>query len=205
MPAPVLGTAPPPLRLTASTRRASSPSSPRLTPDTRGAPRPTSPRGAPPSLDCLPAVLYVVASSPAPAVPVLLHNRSLEPRRHPSSSTPVRALPSPFPSSAPCQPRRSLPVPALHVSARAREFAYARCAHRGPAPWSPCPTAPSARPLRVRAAPGHRAHAHAHQPPVAPLLRHAPRPAGPSPHHRGRPHLPAPSVASVRVRGARTR
>nr|XP_020173191.1 vegetative cell wall protein gp1-like [Aegilops tauschii subsp. strangulata] len=71
MPAPVPGVAPPPLRLTASTRRASSPSSPRLAPDTRGAPRPTSPRGAPPSLDYLPAVLYVVASSLAPAVPVL--------------------------------------------------------------------------------------------------------------------------------------
>nr|XP_020201582.1 formin-2-like [Aegilops tauschii subsp. strangulata] len=49
MSAPVPGAAPPPLRLTASTRRASSPSSPRLAPDTRGAPRPTSPRGAPPS------------------------------------------------------------------------------------------------------------------------------------------------------------
>nr|XP_045087817.1 vegetative cell wall protein gp1-like [Aegilops tauschii subsp. strangulata] len=46
-PGPVPGAAPPPLRLTASTRRASSPSSPRLAPDTRGALRPTSPRGAP--------------------------------------------------------------------------------------------------------------------------------------------------------------
>nr|XP_040245317.1 nascent polypeptide-associated complex subunit alpha, muscle-specific form-like [Aegilops tauschii subsp. strangulata] len=124
-PAPVPGAAPPPLRLTASTRRASSPSSPRLAADTRGALRPTSPRGAPRRRSSSSPSPSSTSSSPStdhpdprclsPYRPCELRSSSSFPcsRARKPTAAPTRARPGP-----PVPDCRSLRVALLAVPSR---------------------------------------------------------------------------------------
>nr|XP_040258839.1 basic proline-rich protein-like [Aegilops tauschii subsp. strangulata] len=175
-PAPVLGAAPPPLRLAASTRRAPSPSSPRLAPDTRGALRPSSPRGAP-YRRTAPSLYAVVTSTSSPRLLI-------------SSSSPDLSHAGPLPFNAVSEP------PPLLICA---SLAHAPPPPRPVTSLRSCSVVHHAALVRAHPRPARAKSSPAQTPPRPPALQAAPAGASRPSHCRPRPPPPAPDLGNRRA------